>query len=159
MLLIYHPQYHTALKNLYPMCHGHSHSKWGRHGWGPHHKHGGWGRWKQQFAERLFHPVNLIEFDDRYELHLVAPGRKKEDFRVTVKDDILTIHASRPEKAGEELNFQRQEFQLASFERRFQLNDKIDPEAINAAYSDGILVVTLPKRPGADAPDQEILVA
>ena len=141
------------------MCHGNWHSKWGRHGWGPHHKHYGPGRWQHRRGTRFSPPVNIEEMDERYELSLIAPGRKKEDFRVAVKDDVLSIHAPRPGKTEVEPNWRRQEYELVAIERQFQLNDKIDAEGISATYNDGILLVTLPKKPGADTPDQEILVA
>lgn len=141
------------------MCHGHKHHQhWGRGCGKGHGKHGGWSRWAQYRGGGWFQPaVNVREESDRYELYLVAPGRKKDDFHLTVKDDVLTIAARTVE--GEASDWKRQEYQLAAFERRFELNPKIDPDGIAARYADGILIVTLPKRPGADTPDQEIFVA
>ncbi len=103
-------------------------------------------------------PANLLEHSDQYELLLVAPGRSREDFRLTVKDEVLTISGQQPEGSTDERQWMRQEYRLESFERKFLLNKKIDLESISATYADGILQVLLPKVPGADAPDQEIMV-
>ena len=139
--------------------HGHAGKGWGGHGrWG--HGFGGpqsgspRGGWFQP-------PVNVQELEDRYELHLAAPGRTKADFQLSVQGDLLTISAQKREESdlSKSANWTRLEFKTVPFERQFQLNEKIDAEGIGASYTDGVLVVTLPKVPGKRVPAKDILVA
>ncbi len=105
-------------------------------------------------------PVNILETDKLYELHIVAPGLKKEDFKLNIERDVLTITAEQnPEnKEPQEGKWLRSEFRKKSFKRTFTLNDKVDAAKISAKYNDGILVVTLPKKEPSANPAQEIPV-
>ena len=107
-------------------------------GYGRHqgHRHPGMRRTGAQ--------VSVREMDDRYEIYLIAAGRTREDFRLDVANDILTIHASAPE-CTEEGQWQKREFRFRNFERSFQLSDKINTEAITASYDAGVLTIVLPK--------------
>lgn len=139
----YHPTYHCKGRGR----HGH-HTPWKKH----RHRWGGWGNWN-------YPPVNVEELDDRYELLLYAPGLKKEDFRVMVKDDLLVIKAKAQESdIVEELNWKRREFKASGFQRAFELNEKVDKEKISAAYQEGVLKVTLPKLPGFESTSYDISV-
>jgi HSP20 family protein len=118
--------------------------------------------WGQKFARHFTNqiPVNVFESEDRFELHVFAPGLTREDFKISVSDDVLVIAYQTPESAqAPDPKWVRQEYQKASFERRFMLSDKVDQTGISARYADGVLVVTLSKKPGATAPAQEIGVA
>ena len=113
------------------------------HHGGHHRQHQAW-----QGMQRPAAQVNVLETDDRYELHLIAAGRRRDDFRVEIKDDLLTIHVAKPqEEEVTKEQWQRREFRFRDFERSFQLSDKIDADAITVAYDAGILKLTLPKHP------------
>jgi HSP20 family protein len=118
---------------------------------------------RMQGFRRNWHqpPVNIEEFEDRYELYLVAPGRSKSDFQLHVMGDILTVSCRKQEESDLASGASRlhQEFRTAAFERQFLLNEKIDAENISARYEDGVLVVTLLKVPGAQTPAKDIYVA
>jgi HSP20 family protein len=104
-------------------------------------------------------PVNILETDKSYELHVVAPGLKKEDFKLNVERDVLTISADQnPENKEQEGKWLRSEFRKKSFKRTFTLNDKVDASKISAKYNDGILVVTLTKKEPSANPSQDIPV-
>lgn len=90
--------------------------------------------------------VNVIEKEDRFELALAAPGLKKEDFNVTIDDDLLLISADKEMPAAEGETIKRREFNFGRFERRFRLPETVDAAGIDAAYDNGILRLTLPKR-------------
>jgi HSP20 family protein len=97
-------------------------------------------------------PVNIRETDKSYELHLVAPGLKKEDFRINIHGDLLTVSFEHQEEQKQENTSEgwlRNEYQKRSFTRSFTLDDAIDTGKINAKYSDGILELSLPKKEGA----------
>ena len=90
--------------------------------------------------------VNVKETDASFEVALAVPGLTKEDFKLAVEDDRLTISAKQ-ETQNEESNerFTRKEFNFQSFERSFLLPDNVNSEAISASYENGILKVELPK--------------
>lgn len=97
-------------------------------------------------------PVNIRETNQNYELQLVAPGMKKEDFKVNVGSDMLTVSFEQKEEHSQENKEEgwlRKEYQKRSFTRSFNLDDTIDVNKIDAKYADGILHLTMPKKEGA----------
>lgn len=109
-------------------------------------------------------PVNIHETDKGYDLQLVAPGLKKEDFKIKLDQNILTISYEHKEEKTEENNDQdtnnpkviRNEYRFRSFKRSFTLNEKVNVAGINAKYTDGILYVNLPKKEAAEPAAKEI---
>lgn len=91
-------------------------------------------------------PVNIKETDKSYQLDVIAPGLKKEDFHITVDKDVLSVSFEKKEEKNESTDkFIRNEYQFRSFKRSFTLTEKIDAAGISAGYTDGILSITLPK--------------
>jgi HSP20 family protein len=91
--------------------------------------------------------VNIREDENQYELHLVAPGLKKEDFKIDMDKNMLSISFEHKDESKEsDEKWLRQEFRMQSFKRNFSLNDKIDAVAIKATYENGILNISLPKK-------------
>ena len=129
--------------------------KWGRH---MRHKFGGMPPWARHFRQGNV-PVNIEEKDDRFELSLYAAGLDKQQIKIAVKEDVLTISYTAPQATGSETGFSRREHEQGSFERGFALNGKVLSADISAAYTDGILKVTLPKNPETNTPAQEVNVA
>jgi len=104
-------------------------------------------------------PVNIRETDKSFELELVAPGSKKEDFRISIHSDTLTIafeHNEEQNKDNKEQGWVRREYLKRSFTRTFSLDDAIDAGKIQAKYTDGILHLHLPKKEGAQAVSRTI---
>ncbi len=95
----------------------------------------------------LFTPAaNIVETADDYHVELNVPGRNKEDFNITVDKGLLTISYEKKEEAkNEDLKVVRREFSFQSFKRSFNLDDKINAEAIQAKYENGVLKLLLPK--------------
>ncbi len=91
--------------------------------------------------------VNVAENDAAFRLEVAAPGLAKEDFKVNIEDNTLTISAENKveneTKEGEK--FLRREFGYSTFKRSFTLPETIDVENIKAAYDNGVLHLTLPK--------------
>jgi HSP20 family protein len=103
-------------------------------------------------TKRNLVPVNLRETDVAYEMELVAPGLKKEDFKINVNDDLLTISYDRREEnntTDPNDRWLRREYNISSFSRSFNLDDTLDANKITAKYNDGILQLTLPRKEGA----------
>jgi HSP20 family protein len=104
-------------------------------------------------------PVNIQETDKSYELHVVAAGLKKEDFKLNIDRNILNISFEQKEENKEqEGKWLRKEYAMKSFKRSFTLNDKVDAANISAKYSDGILDITLPKKEVSEPTTHDIQV-
>jgi len=128
------------------------------HGCGGRFGRFGGGKFARSFFQQV--PVNVREADDRYELFVYAPGLNKEDFKISLTDDVLLIgYSENAGNTGSESNWLRQEYRRQAFERRFLLSEKVDSSAISARYADGVLLVSLPKQAGSAGPSQEIPVA
>jgi len=90
--------------------------------------------------------VNICENNNEYIIDLAAPGMKREEFRVEIANNVLTISSQREEKE-DNMNFTRREFNYQSFQRSFTLpENKVEGEKISAKYTDGILRITVPKK-------------
>ncbi|HVZ56569.1 MAG TPA: Hsp20/alpha crystallin family protein [Chitinophagaceae bacterium] len=95
--------------------------------------------------------VNVRETDSDFRIDLAAPGMKREDFRVELDKNILSISAEK--KSEQEDNtgrYTRREFNYQSFSRSFTLPaEVVDSGKIEAAYREGILSITVPKKEAA----------
>lgn len=116
--------------------------------------------WKQH--RRV--PVNISETDNAYLLAVVAPGLQKEELKIQVNDNTLTISYEKAEVSKEESTSNkpktlREEFKLHTFKRSFKLGDKVDAEKISARYENGILNLEIPKKEQAKAANKFIDIA
>jgi HSP20 family protein len=92
-------------------------------------------------------PVNIHEDNEGFHLELVAPGLKKEDFKVALDKGLLTIsYEKKPESESNEHKTHRREFSVTGFKRSFRVDDVINVEGIQAKYEDGVLKLYLPKK-------------
>ena len=106
-----------------------------------------------------FPAVNICETPDDYQLEFNVPGRKKEDFKITVDKNILTVSFEKNEEQKEEKKqFIKREFVTQSFKRSFTLDEKINADNIDAKYENGILFLTLPKKEEVKVLPKEISV-
>jgi HSP20 family protein len=125
------------------------------HGFSDHPFH----KFQKKYGDhRQVTPANVEEFDDRYVLHVAAPGLDKADFLVSIKDETLVIKATKASKEDHERRWRRREFNSDAIERYFQLSEKIDKNAISATYQDGVLQVSLPKLEGHETVRHQIEV-
>ena len=85
--------------------------------------------------------VDVQEDAEKIELHADLPGVKQEDIDIQIDKGVLTIKGERKVAAG------RGERNTGAFSRAFTLPDTVDVEKIGAALKDGVLTLTLPKRP------------
>lgn len=88
--------------------------------------------------------ANVKETETGFTLALATPGLKKDDLKINVENNVLTI-AYKPEATEEKETFTRHEFGVSAFERSFRLPKTVNADQITAAYNDGILTVQLPK--------------
>ena len=97
--------------------------------------------------------VNLKETDTHLKVEMAAPGMKREDFKVEIDNNTLMISSEKEDEKEETRkkdNFVRKEFNYQSFFRSFYLPENIDENKIEATYKDGILHVTIAKKPGSE---------
>ena len=106
-----------------------------------------------------FPAVNIVESNDDYQLEFNVPGRKKDDFKITVDKNILTVSFEKKEEEKDEnKKIIKKEFSTQSFKRSFTLDEKINADEIDAKYEDGLLLLTLPKKEEVKALPKEIAV-
>ncbi|MFN8354599.1 MAG: Hsp20/alpha crystallin family protein [Spirosomataceae bacterium] len=102
--------------------------------------------------------VNVIESQEGYKLEVAAPGLKKEDFKLSLHTNKLTISASQENKTEESNEkYTRREFSFGAFQRTFTLPQTVNSEQIAANYVDGILTVTLPKKEEAKPKEPRLI--
>lgn len=104
--------------------------------------------------------VNISEDDNGYQIELVAPGLKKDDFKVNLEKGLLTISYEKQEEKEENKGKKthRLEYRTSSFKRSFNLDDNIDADKIEASYVDGILKLSLPKKEEVKVLPKEIAI-
>ena len=91
--------------------------------------------------------VNITEQKNDYLVSLAVPGMKKEDFKIDIDGNMLTISSAKEEtKEEKEKRFTRKEYNYSSFSRSFTLPDEVNREKIDAKYEDGVLKITLPRK-------------
>lgn len=104
-------------------------------------------------------PVNIHETNDAFHLELVAPGLKKEDFKISLEKGLLTIsYEKKEEKETNDYQTHRREYVVKSFKRSFTIEDKIEESQVAAKYENGILQLLLPKKEEVKVSPREITI-
>lgn len=118
-------------------------------------------RWLEREFENTIPSVNIRENGKEFNVELAVPGFNKNDFKVNVEDNVLTISAERKEEKKEtDERFTRKEFSYNSFSRSFTLPQTVNADKVDAKYADGILKLCIPKKEEAKTlPKKEIKVA
>ncbi|MCU0361913.1 MAG: Hsp20/alpha crystallin family protein [Bacteroidales bacterium] len=90
--------------------------------------------------------VNIREDEKNYTLELAVPGMNKNDLKIDVNEDLLTISTETKNESEEKSEgYKRKEFSFTSFCRSFYIPDNVNKDKISASYRDGILYVEIPK--------------
>ena len=105
-------------------------------------------------------PVNIRETAQQYELDVIAPGCRREDFSIRVDNNVLTISLVKKQASEqkEKSGWERNEFVQQAFSRSFTLDETVDTNKITATYSDGILHLALGKNEKARMASRQIEV-
>src|SRR6266436_2442525 len=91
--------------------------------------------------------VDIYENKDQIVLEAELPGMNREDFELTIENNVVTLRGERRfEKKEDTDNYHRVERSYGSFLRSFTLPNTVTAEGANADYRNGVLRVTLPKR-------------
>ncbi len=110
---------------------------------------------------RGFDPViDVKENEKNFLIHAELPGLSKDDFKLTVEDNSLTLEGEKKvEKEEKSDNPYRTERSYGAFKRVFRLTDSVDSKKIAADYTNGILSVTVPKTEKAKPKQIEVKVS
>jgi HSP20 family protein len=108
-----------------------------------------WGLVNNSATNTTLPSVNIRENNDNFVVEMAAPGMTKEDFKIELDGNLLTISSEKEDrnemKDGEK--YTRQEFSYQSFQRSFQLpKDVVDADKIQARYESGVLNLVIPKK-------------
>jgi HSP20 family protein len=97
--------------------------------------------------------VNITESNDEFRIELAAPGYKKDEFKIDLDKNMLTISVEQQEekKEGDDKKMLRCEYRYTSFSRAFTLPASANSDKISAGYDNGVLTVTIPKHDSAKA--------
>jgi HSP20 family protein len=103
--------------------------------------------------------VDIVEDENEYLIKAELPEVKKEEVKVTVQDDVLTISGERMfEKEEKGRKYHRMERDYGSFARSFTLPEDADGEKVAAEFKDGVLKVHLPKSEQAKPKSIEVKI-
>lgn len=90
--------------------------------------------------------VDIMENENAYELHFAAPGMSKDDFKIELNDNYLTVSGERKfTNEKKDKNFHSIETQYGTFSRSFTLPENVDASKVNAKYNNGMLELVIPK--------------
>ena len=103
--------------------------------------------------------VNIFSSEEGYTIEVFTPVFKKEELSVSFDKNLLTV-SGQPDckedaKTGEKI---RKEYQIESFSRSFNVDDKVDGENISAQYVNGVLTLNLPKKQPVKTPVKQITI-
>jgi HSP20 family protein len=96
-----------------------------------------WAAPKRKKVEPISAIYNVTEVKNGYDISIAAPGRKKEDFKINVEDDILEVSYEAPKESETSLI-------LSSFSKTWRLPENADVESIVGKYEQGILTLNVP---------------
>ncbi len=99
-----------------------------------------------QFRGAWAPAIDLAEYDREYQVRVELPGVNKEDVKITMQGNILTIRGEKkPDGEQEPTQMYRSERWFGAFQRSFTLPTSVRNDKIEANYRDGILTISLPK--------------
>jgi HSP20 family protein len=94
--------------------------------------------------------LDVEESDDGFTLHVELPGVQPEDVDVSIEENVLTVAGQRDfYRDSSTETFKRVERRFGRFHRAVRLPDRVDPDAVEASYKDGLLTITVPKAESA----------
>jgi HSP20 family protein len=103
--------------------------------------------------------VNIAENDNQFEVELAVPGLSKEDFKINLDKNVLSVSADKKtETVDENKKFTKREYSFNSFSRSFTLPESADQSKIEADYSAGILKLIIAKKEEAKFQSREIAI-
>jgi HSP20 family protein len=93
--------------------------------------------------------VDIAETDDHYSFSFEIPGALKDDIKIWLENDVLTVSGEKKRSSDDARRMLFSGRAFGKFERSFRVPKSVDRNNVKAEFVDGILVVTLPKVPEA----------
>lgn len=111
-----------------------------------------------KFKHQTFGPAtNVIENENEIQMQIVVPGVSKEQIKLEVDNNILTISLDKSHQSAiDSESYLRREFEISNFTRNFTLSDNIDKNSISSKLENGILNINLPKLKGSQPKSKTI---
>jgi HSP20 family protein len=117
-----------------------------------------WRRFSRMF-ESGFPAVDVAENEREYRITVELPGLDEKDIEIALAGDTLAVRGEKKQEREEKKeSYVLSERRYGSFERSFPLPEDAEPEGIEARFRNGVLTLTLPKRPEAQAKRRTIEV-
>lgn len=91
-------------------------------------------------------PTDILDKNDEYVLTVDMPGAEQQTLDVTFDDNVLTIRASTRAHEFEGFTLAHAEFEFGDYERAFEVSERVNADAIQAEFKNGVLTVHLPKQ-------------
>ena len=90
--------------------------------------------------------VDIVEVNGTYELTADLPGLKKDDIKIEIHDNVLTLRGEKKlEEEKKDKNYRLCERYFGEFVRTFTLPENVNKDGIEAEFKDGVLTVAIPK--------------
>ena len=89
--------------------------------------------------------TNILENNERFEIQMAVPGLSKEDFKMEVDNNVLSISYERKEEENKEGTYLRREYYPESFTRSFTIPKHTFADKISARYEQGMLYISIPR--------------
>ena len=101
----------------------------------------------QRFSDQSWAPVmDIVESEKDFTVKVELPGMKKEDIKINIENNTLSIEGERKTESEEKKKtFHRIERSYGQFYRAVSLPKHVDDAKIKAEFNDGLLTITLPK--------------
>jgi HSP20 family protein len=122
--------------------------------------HDVWARpsYGRSFDRAWMPSVNIQESENEYEVTMDLPGLEKDDIKVSVRENLMSIEGERKqERAEDESDYHLVERRYGTFKRSFRLSRAVDAQKIRAKYNNGVLTLSIPK--SEEAKPREIDIA
>jgi HSP20 family protein len=101
--------------------------------------------------------VNISESADHYHIELAAPGLKKQDFKISIADNVLNISVElQTDQNTNDRKYNKREYSYSSFVRSFTLPELADQGNVQAAYENGVLKIDVAKKEEAKTVSRQI---
>jgi HSP20 family protein len=106
----------------------------------------------QAYSDQAFDPAcDIAETDEHYALSFDLPGLKKDEIKIELDNNVLSVSGERKREFVSDKNERVQRFERSYgfFKRSFNLPSTVDAEKVVAKYEDGVLSLTIPKSQAA----------
>lgn len=97
---------------------------------------------RKQQCRNAYIPSNIIKNEKGYEILLAVPGIEKNSIQIELKENILIIESKSKQEKDQKM-YSLKQFDYSNFSKKYELNDSIDRDSIEAIYKKGILSISL----------------